>query len=219
MSPGSGGQRKTGAQTATVRTASGQGIATRRRPASAWIARVTCGCCMACVRAPSIVAPSGRVTPSRTCAAARRRHDPPAASLCGVVDAGNLKHLRGLGEALPAEDSERCAYAGTSHPALARAAQSLVSVLTSQPLTPPRRSQRQPAVFAAFSTPIGGPHSPETTRRATAWRGSSPPVSAIDSERRERPGGPACDHLHSERPLDRLLEAARLAADGRCHPA
>jgi hypothetical protein len=41
----------------------------------------------------------------------------------------------------------------------------------SSPLSPsptPRRSPRPPAVFAALSTPTGGPHSPETTHRATA---------------------------------------------------
>jgi hypothetical protein len=43
-------------------------------------------------------------------------------------------------------------------PALARAAHSLLSVLTTQPSPPHRRSQLPPAVFAAFSTPAGGPH-------------------------------------------------------------
>jgi hypothetical protein len=62
------------------------------------------------------------------------------------------------------------AYVGTSHPALAQAAHSLLSVLTRQPLTHSRRPQRPPAVFAAFSTPASGPQSPDTTHRATAWK-------------------------------------------------
>jgi hypothetical protein len=52
----------------------------RGRPASARIATVTCGCCRACVSGPATLALSGRVTPSRTYAVARRRHHLPAAS-------------------------------------------------------------------------------------------------------------------------------------------
>ena len=68
----------------------------------------------------------------------------------------------------------------------------------SSPVSPsptPRRSQLPPAVFAAFSTPIGGPHSPETTHRATAWSGSSPPVSALTVNGKSGREGRARDHL------------------------
>jgi hypothetical protein len=61
------------------------------------------------------------------------------------------------------------AYVGTSHPALAQAAHTLLSVLARQPLTHSPAAAATASRLRRLVDPASGPQSPGTTHRATAW--------------------------------------------------
>ncbi len=126
------------------------------RPASAWTERVTCGCCTAFVSGPFTPAPSGRVTPSRTCAVARRRHEPPAASRRGRAASRARRACHALPPHRRPGTSRRRTAAGPRHqparrplphhsqrPFLARADYPIQDAVQAISRTPNCRSERR----------------------------------------------------------------------------